>query len=144
MDTGVQRELQQLSLNSEAATDDSTDLNCRTFFRTYTEAGKCFSQCLIEKCSKRLSGKSKANLERHLTTVHKMKFANSTPQLPKHEISLKIQMSPTTVFRAYVHNLTLDGRPLASVNDGGMRMLVDPILQAFKNNNVYWIYRYQM
>lgn len=135
MAAGVHNELQQLSLNGETDADDSNDLNCRTFFRSYTEDGKMYSQCL--KCSKTLSGKSKANLERHLTTIHRMKFTNITPKLPKEEITLKIRMGPATVFRAYVHNLTLDGRPLASVNDGGMRMLIDPMLQAFEANKVH-------
>lgn len=135
MAAGVQNELQQLSLSGETDADDSIDLNCRTFFRTYTEDGKTYSQCL--KCSKILCGKSKANSERHLTTIHKMKFTNITPKLPKEEITLKIRMSPATVFRAYVQNLTLDGRPLASVNDSGMRMLINPLLQAFEANKVH-------
>lgn len=135
MAVSVQDELQQLSLNNDV--DDSADLDCRTFFRTFKEDGKILSQCLIEKCGKRLCGKQKHNLKRHLSTIHNMKFPNITPTLSKNEIKLSIQLSAATVLRAYVRNVTLDGRPLASVNDGGMRMLVDPILQAFKINKIH-------
>lgn len=137
MATGVQNELERMSLNSDMDADDESQLNFRTFFRTYTQDGKVCSQCLVERCSKILSGKSKANLERHLIAVHRMKFSNDTPKLPKDEITLKIRMSPALVFRAYVHSLTLDGRPLASVNDGGMRLLVNPILDAFRKNQLH-------
>lgn len=129
MAASVPNELRQLNLNSD---DDLEQLDCRTFFRTYTEDGKTISECLVENCTKKkLSGKQKFNLERHLTTVHRMKFANAGPSISKDEVTLKIRMSPATVFRSYVHSLTLDGRPLAIVNDGGMRMLLNPILKAF-------------
>lgn len=138
MAAGVQEEFQQLTLNSETSSAAVDDLDCRTFFRSYKENGKFFSECLIEKCpKKRLCGKQKFNLERHLTTIHKMKFANIAPVLCKNEVTLKIQMSPAMLFRAYVQNLTLNGRPLASINDSGMRLLVDPMLKAFDDAKVH-------
>lgn len=92
----------------------------------------------MDNCrKKKLVGKQKFNLERHLSTVHGMKFAHKAPVLPNKEIVLKIKMDPALVYKAYVENLAVDGRPIAFVNDGGMRKLVNPILEAFEKSNVH-------
>lgn len=138
MAASIEKELQQLTVVDETDEHDVVALDCRTFFRTYTENGKTFSECLVENCrKKKLCGKQKFNMERHLTTIHQMKFHNPATAFPKKEMILKIRMSPAKLFRAYVCSLSVDGRPLASVNDVGMRMLVDPMLDAFKEAKVH-------
>lgn len=127
------------NLSSVDNSDDESDtLDCRTYFRSYKENEKYYSECLVENCHKRrLAGKQKFNLERHLSTVHNMKFVHHVPELPRKEITLKLQMDPALVYKAYVENLAIDGRPLVSANDGGMRKLVNPILQAFEKAKVH-------
>lgn len=118
----IVNQMEGLTLDEESHSDDEVDtMDCRTFFRSYKENKKFFSECLVANCrKKKLAGKQKFNLERHLTTMHNMKFVNHVPELPKREITLKIKMDPAMVYKAYVENLTVDGRPIVSVNDGGM------------------------
>lgn len=138
MATGIENELQRLSTNTTDDDADKTDeLNCRTFFRTYMENGKKMSECLIKDCSRKLSGNSKANLEWHLTKIHKFKFKSAPSELPNSEVTLKIRMNPATVYRAYIHSWTLDGRPLASVNEDGMKLLMGPVFEAFEATNIH-------
>lgn len=84
------------NLSSGDNSDDGSDtLDCRTYFRSYKENEKYYSDCLVENCHKRrLAGKQKFNLERHLSTVHNMKFVHHVPELPRNEITLKIKMDP--------------------------------------------------
>lgn len=139
MAESLRKEMANLSMDISAeAGDEREELDCRTFFRSYVENGKTHSDCLVANCrKKKLVGKQKFNLERHLAKVHGMNFVHHTPVLPNKQVPLKIKMDPAMVYKAFVENWAVNGRPLRSVNDGGMRKLVNPILQAFEKSGVH-------
>lgn len=67
------------SIDRNAAEDKETPLQKvlkarylprRKYFRTVRQNGKIYSECLIESCRRRLAGKLKCNLMRHLRLVH--------------------------------------------------------------------------
>lgn len=51
----------------------SMPLDLKNYFSTVTENGKIFSKCLIEGCDRRLAGKIRGNMTRHLRLMHMKK-----------------------------------------------------------------------
>lgn len=106
----------------------------RTYFRVVVENGKTFSECLVENCSKkRLAGKQKNNCERHLRLIHKMvNFMAQKTMTTDAEITLKIKMSPATIYRSWVERVAVNGRTIGCMEDSGSKLLTDPLLKAFE------------
>lgn len=127
------------SLNiSEEDVDAVNALSYRGYFRIYEENGKAYSECLVENCpKKKLAGKQKYNLERHLGGVHKINTFKIEKKLPTNaEISLKIKMSPATIYRAWIESVAVNGRIIGCMNDSGTKLLLDPYVEAFEKAGV--------
>lgn len=117
--------------------DDGHVLSYRSHFHQIKEDENVYSMCQIEGCpKKKLAGKQKFNLERHLRTVHKMTQFTILKELPNAEVVLKIKMDPATVRRAWVESVALDGRIIGCLNDTGTKRLLDPLVQAFEKAGV--------
>lgn len=134
-ETTMEDQLESLNISDDEA---ATLVDYRTYFRSYNENGKTYSECLVENCSKKkLTGKQKFNLERHLTAIHKIhNFRNEKKSVPHAAITIKIKMSPATIYRSYVEKVALNGRIIGCMNDSGARLLLDPLLQGFANAGV--------
>lgn len=84
------------------------------------------NKCKVENCTKKISGKNRGNLKRHLATVHADKFKITTAKAVSTTVQVNIDLK--TVIKAAIYNITCDGRPLCSVQDIGTSMLLSPIL----------------
>lgn len=125
--------MDELSLSN----DDDDVLNYKSYFRIYKEGNKTYSECQIDNCTKKkLSGKQRYNLERHLRTIHKMANFNIVKEMPNKEVSLRLKMDSATIRRAWVESVALDGRIIGCMNDAGTRRLLNPLLHAFEKAGV--------
>lgn len=133
---GIQDEMQSLEISD--GVDDAISTNYKQYFRTVEVNGKVYSECQMPDCKKRLAGKNKYNNERHLIGVHKMvNFVTEKKIAPDAEVSLKIKMSPATVYRSWVEKVTVNGRTIGCMEDSGSKLLTDPLLNAFEKAGVH-------
>lgn len=57
----------------------------RKYFRTYTDCGRVFSECLVENCNKRLRGNHLGNLAKHLFRRHNYDMNDLYEECPSYE-----------------------------------------------------------
>lgn len=61
----------------------------RKYFRTHTECGLVYSECLVENCGQRLRGKHLGNLAKHLIRRHNYDMINLYEECPDYDATLK-------------------------------------------------------
>lgn len=131
----IESQMENLVMSDE---EDDIVVNYKSYFRECVEDGKIYSECVVDNCTrKKLAGKNRYNLERHLRTVHKMMNFTIVKEMPNTEVVLKIKMNPASIRRAWVESVALDGRIIGCLSDIGARRLLDPLLQAFEKAGVH-------
>lgn len=106
--------------------------NCFDYFDIKEADGKSkyTSTCRIVSCKRVLSGRLKGNMLRHLKTVHDLGHGADVLD-NKIKRKIKLHMSPNNIYTACIEMCTVNGRPLAALNDSGFRRILQPILDAF-------------
>jgi len=112
------------------------------------------SKCLIDNCSSNpMKGKHVGNLVAHLNRYHKEEFElvkeeqkaisvrkqQESRRAPprkrrKVETSIAVRIDKARMMEACVSLVADSGRPLKLINDPGMRMILDPILEGLESS----------
>lgn len=112
----------------------------RMYFNFDPETQK--SECIIGNCpeiAKFVQGDHSGNLNRHLKRYHEneaniveaaLKKPKKTEDLPN---GIPVYFTPQQIIDALVTLTTVNGRPYSIIDDSGLRMLIDPITEAFKS-----------
>lgn len=79
------------------------------------------------KCNTKFNGNGKFNVKRHIQNLHPFLLKNAKPIEKEKQFNLKIKISVRNVIQACIEAVTIDGRPLCSLNDKGFSRLFNTV-----------------